>query len=279
MYIKSWGSRGSIPVSGKDYLQYGGDTTCIEVRAKSGDIIIIDAGTGIRRLGNHLIEENLYKYNFVFTHAHWDHLMGFPFFKPLYLTDSEFIMHKCPFHSKFVEAILAKVMTPPNFPVKYSDVKAKITYSDACPTTFEIGSVMITPISLSHPNNGNGYKLTEEGKTFIFLTDNELGFIHRGGLPVKSYIEFCAEADLLIHDAEYTPEEYERYKEWGHSSYSQALSLAFEAGVKRFGLFHHSPERSDREINELVEKCRQTAAEKRRNMDCIGVSGDTVFIL
>jgi phosphoribosyl 1,2-cyclic phosphodiesterase len=279
MYIKIWGARGSIPVSGKDYLQYGGDTTCVEIRAKSGDIIIIDAGTGIRRLGNRLTEENLHKYNFIFTHAHWDHLMGFPFFKPLYFSHSEFIMHKCPFHSNFVEAILSKVMTPPNFPVKYSDVKAKIIYSDACPSSFEIGSVVITPISLSHPNNGNGYKLTEEGKTFVFLTDNELGFIHRGGLGVKSYIEFSAGADLLIHDAEYTPEEYERYREWGHSSYSQALFLAFEAGVKKFGLFHHNPERSDSAINELVEICRQVAEEKKRNTFCFGVSADMTFNL
>jgi len=279
MYIKSWGSRGSIPVSGKDYLKYGGDTTCIEIRTKSGDIIIIDAGTGIRRLGNQLIEENLHKYNFIFTHAHWDHLMGFPYFKPLYSGRSEFIMHKCPFHSKFVETILSKVMTPPNFPVRYSDLKANIAYSDACPTTFEIGSVTITPIPLSHPNNGSGYKFTEDGKTFIFLTDNELGFIHQGGLTVKSYIEFSAEADLLIHDAEYTPEEYERHKEWGHSAYSQTLSLAFEAGVEKLGLFHLNPERSDSEMNELVEICRQTAAEKRHNLDCFGVSSDMAFIL
>ncbi|MBU1183019.1 MAG: MBL fold metallo-hydrolase, partial [Proteobacteria bacterium] len=101
----------------------------------------------------------------------------------------------------------------------------------------------------------------------------------RSGLPVKSYIEFSAEADLLVHDAEYTPEEYEHYKEWGHSSYSQALSLAFEAGVKRLGLFHHSPERSDSEMNKLVEICRQTAAEKKQNLDCFGVSCDMVFSL
>lgn len=279
MYIKSWGSRGSIPVSGSDYLIYGGDTTCIEVRAESGDIIIIDAGTGIRRLGNQLINENLYKYNFIFTHAHWDHLMGFPYFKPLYSTRSELVMHKCPFHSKFVETILSKVMTPPNFPVKYSDLKAKITYTDACPTVFEIGSVTITPIPLSHPNNGSGYKFTENGKTFVFLTDNELGFIHKGGLPPKAYIEFTAGADLLIHDAEYTPEEYGHYREWGHSAYSDLLSVAFEAGVRKLGLFHLNPERSDSEMNGLVEICNKRAAEKKRDMNCFGVSCDMAFTL
>ncbi len=205
MYIKCWGSRGSIPVSGKHYLKYGGDTTCLEIRTKSGDIIIVDAGTGIRRLGNQLIEENLYKYNFIFTHAHWDHLMGFPFFKPLYFAQSELLMHRCPFHSDFVATILTKVMSPPNFPVKYDDLKAQIEYLEACPAAFEIGSVTVEPIRISHPNNGNGYKFTEEGKCFVFLTDNELDFVHPGGLTFKDYLEFSQRADLLIHDAEYTP--------------------------------------------------------------------------
>jgi len=279
MYIKCWGSRGSIPVSGKDYLKYGGDTTCIEIRTKSGDIIIIDAGTGIRRLGNQLIEENLYKYNFIFTHAHWDHLMGFPFFKPLYSKRAEFDMHRCPFHSKFVETILSKVMAPPNFPVKYSDLKANIVYVDACPTQFDIGSVTVIPIQLSHPNNGSGYKFVEDGKSFVFLTDNELGFVHPGGLPMKSYLEFSMGADLLIHDAEYTPKEYERKKEWGHSSYTDVLSIAFEAGVKKLGLFHLNQERTDREMNRIVEVCRQTIAEKKLDMECFGVANDMTFIL
>ena len=103
MYIKCWGSRGSTPVSGKNYLKYGGDTTCIEIRTKNDDIIIVDAGTGIRRLGNQLIAEGRYRYSFIFTHAHWDHLMGFPFFKPLYFKHAELQMHRCPFQSKFVD--------------------------------------------------------------------------------------------------------------------------------------------------------------------------------
>lgn len=279
MKIKCWGSRGSIPVSGKEYLVYGGDTTCVEILTKSNDIIIIDAGTGIRRLGNYLIENELYKYNFIFTHAHWDHLMGFPFFKPLYSKRAEFYMHRCPFHSKFIETILSKVMAPPNFPVKYSDLKAKLVYIDACPTEFEIGSVKIIPIPLSHPNNGSGYKFIEDDKTFVFLTDNELGFIHNGGLPMKSYIEFSRDADLLIHDAEFTPEEYERRIEWGHSVYTDVLTMSFEAGVKKLGLFHLNQERTDREMNKIVKICNQTAAEKGYNIEYVGVTCDTTFVL
>ena len=183
MIIKIWGSRGSIPVSGKEYLKYGGDTTCLEIRTKSGDIIIVDAGTGIRRLGNQLAEEKCRDLNFIFTHAHWDHLMGFPFFKPLYCKSTRILLHRCPYHSKFVETILSKLMAPPNFPVKYADITAQLSYPDACPMAFEIGSVSVVPVALSHPNGGSGYKFIEDGRCFVFLTDNELGYIHPGGLP------------------------------------------------------------------------------------------------
>jgi len=274
MYIKCWGSRGSIPVSGKEYLKYGGDTTCLEIRSKSGDIIIVDAGTGIRRLGNLLRKEKRYQFNFIFTHAHWDHVMGFPFFKPLYFQQAQLQMHRCPFHSKFVETILTKVMTPPNFPVRYADLKAKIFYEDACPFEFEIGSIKITPIPISHPNSGSGYKFVENGKSFVFLTDNELGYIHPGGLPRKDYVEFCTGADLLIHDAEYTPTEYKKTKAWGHSIFTEALDLALEAGVKKLGLFHLNQERSDMAVDKIVESCRQRLAEKGNQLECFAVSGN-----
>ena len=279
MYIKCWGSRGSTPVSGINYLKYGGDTTCIEIRTKSDDIIIVDAGTGIRRLGNQLITEGLYKYSFIFTHAHWDHLMGFPFFKPLYSKRAELQMHRCPFHSKFVETILSKVMAPPNFPVRYSDLKAKISYEEACPKAFEIGSVSVAPIPLSHPNGGSGYKFTEDGKSFVFLTDNELGLVHPGGLPADEYLKFSNETDLLFHDGEYTPKEYEKKIEWGHSTYTAALEIAIKAGVGKLGLFHINQERFDSEMDMIVEDCKNRIAEKGNKLDCFAVSGDMVLML
>ena len=279
MYIKCWGSRGSIPVSGKSYLKYGGDTTCIEIRAKSGHIIIIDAGTGIRRLGNSLVKEKKKKFHFIFTHAHWDHIMGFPYFKPLYSKHSEFRMHRCPFHSKFVETILSKVMAPPNFPVKYSDIRAQMHYEESCPTEFEIGSVQVIPIPLSHPNSGSGYKFTEDGHSFIFLTDNELGCVHAGGRPYHDYVEFCSGADILMHDAEYTPEEYKRYFDWGHSVYTDALKLAFEAEVKQLGLFHLNQDRTDKDMDKIENACRETIRDRGSKLKCFGVKCDMVFRL
>ena len=279
MVIKCWGSRGSIPVSGKSYLKYGGDTTCIEIRANSDDIIIVDAGTGIRRLGNLLIKEKKRKFHFIFTHAHWDHVMGFPYFKPLYSKHSEFRMHRCPFHSKFVETILSKVMAPPNFPVKYTDIRAQMHYEVSCPTEFEIGSVKIVPIPLSHPNSGSGYKFIEDGKSFVFLTDNELGYIHTGGRPYQDYMEFSSGADLLVHDCEYTPSEYKTFVEWGHSAYTEVLKLAFEADVKTLGLFHLNQDRTDKDMDAMVKACRKTISDKGSDLECFGVASDMVFNL
>jgi len=279
MVIKCWGSRGSIPVSGAKYIKYGGDTTCLEIRTKGDDIIIVDAGTGIRRLGNKLMDENRYRYNLIFTHAHWDHLMGFPFFKPLYSKRAKFRMYRCPFHSEFVETFLSRIMTPPSFPVRFSDISAKIEYVGAFTTAFEIGSVTITPIPISHPNNGSGYKFTEDGKSFVFLTDNELGFVHPGGLAYKDYLEFSKDADLLIHDAEFTPEEYVSTIEWGHSVFTDTLNLAIEAGVKQFGLFHLNQERTDGQVDHMVDICRQAIAEKGCNLDCFAVGSDMTFTL
>ncbi|KJS31850.1 MAG: metal-dependent hydrolase [Desulfatitalea sp. BRH_c12] len=277
MIIRCWGSRGSIPVSGREYIKYGGDTTCLEIRTQSDDIIIVDAGTGIRRLGNQLIREGRYQYNFLLTHGHWDHLMGFPFFKPLFLDRSEIRMHRGPFHKKFMESMFSKVMAPPNFPVRYSDLKARIVYQESSPEQFRIGSVTVIPIQISHPNTGKGYKFIEDGKSFVFLTDNELGFIHPGGLSSSDYTNFCEGADLLIHDAEYTPQEYQMLFEWGHSSYVDVLELAFKANVKRLGLFHLNQERTDEEVDHMVDACRKIITERGRRLECFAVGAGMEF--
>jgi ribonuclease BN (tRNA processing enzyme) len=205
--------------------------------------------------------------------------MGFPFFKPLYTSRSRFRLHGCPFHSQFVESILSTVMAPPNFPVRYEDLKAEMVYEKACPQKFDIDSVAVTPIPISHPNGGSGYKFEEDGKTFVFLTDNELGFTHPGGRKFKDYVEFAAGADLLIHDSEYTPEEYQTFIEWGHSVYTDVLQLAREASVKKLGLFHINQERTDDQMDDMVEACRQYIAEEGLKFECIGVASDMKFEL
>lgn len=129
----------------------------------------------------------------------------------------------------------------------------------------------ITPIPLSHPNQGVGYKFTEEGKSFVFLTDNELTFKHPGGADFQDYRDFSAGADLLVHDAEFTEEDYKKTKTWGHSVYRDALRLALEARVGKFGLFHHNQERSDKGIDEIVSDCRKIVSSRNEKLECFAI--------
>lgn len=279
MIIRCWGARGSIPVSGKKYLRYGGNTTCLEIRTKDDDILIIDAGSGIRELGNLLLSENRYNYTMLLTHAHWDHIMGFPFFKPIYSHKTSINIWGCPFAQVSLKEMLSRIMMPPNFPVNFDKISARISYLDTCADSYQVGSMMITPIALSHPNQGNGYKFEEDGKCFVFLTDNELGFRHKGGLDYQDYLDFSRGADLLIHDAEYTEEEYEKTRGWGHSVYKDAVKLALNANVKKLGLFHHNQERVDEAVEAMVDECQKEIARYGTDMECFAVSQGTKLIV
>lgn len=271
MIVRCWGARGSIPVSGKEYLKYGGSTTCIEVRTKDDEVIIIDAGSGIRRLGNKLLDENRYEYSIIFTHSHWDHLLGFPFFKPLYINGIHIDLYGCPRTQDSVKEMVSRVMTRPNFPVDFQNIKSEVSFHGACDGSFRIKSMMITPIFLSHPGGGIGFKFVEDDKRFVFLTDNELTFKHPGGLDYYDYLDFTGNADLLFHDAEYTDEEYKMTKTWGHTVYADALKLALEAGAKRFGLFHHNQDRTDSALDGIVQHCRDIVEKSDASLECFGV--------
>ncbi len=257
MIIRCYGARGSIPVSGREYLKYGGDTTCLEIRTENDEIIIVDAGSGIRRLGNRLLKEKRFEFNLIFTHSHWDHILGFPFFKPIYDERTTINLMGCPNTQGDFKKLLSKTMTGPFFPFPFDKLKARINYSGACPTSFRVDSVEITPINLSHPNMGMGYKFVEHGKIFVFLTDNELGYRHRNGGTFEEYARFAGEADLFIHDAEYTSEQYKLTRAWGHSTYADALNLALEAHVRQLGLFHHNQDRSDADLDVIVKECQE----------------------
>ncbi|MBF0487312.1 MAG: MBL fold metallo-hydrolase [Nitrospirae bacterium] len=271
MIIKCWGARGSIPVSGRDYLKYGGDTTCIEIRTKNDEIIIIDTGSGIRELGKRMVVEKRDKFSIIFTHFHWDHIMGFPFFRPIYSEGTKIDFYGCAFEQGSIEEMISKTMVSPHFPVNFNEVKATFSYVTVCSTAFQIDSVTVIPIMLSHPNRGLGYKFVEDAKTFVFITDNELTYKHPGGLNYEDYREFASGANLLIHDSEYIVDEYEAKKTWGHSIYNDSLRLAMESGVKSFGLFHHNQNRTDGEEDAIVEDCRKIIAEKRSALDCFAV--------
>ncbi len=275
MLVRCWGSRGSISVSGKEYLKYGGDTTCIEVVGSSGDIIILDAGTGIRRLGNKLMNEKPSEINIFFTHSHWDHLSGFPFFKPLYMGHSHIHIRGPRTTQDSIMKIVSHTMTPPYFPVELEDIHADIEFLTTTQDTIEIGSMQVTTIPLNHTNKGVGYRIEENGKAFVFLTDNELTYKHPDGLERSDYVKFSEGADLLFHDAEYNPMEYEHTRGWGHSVYLDALDLALEAGVKELGLFHHNQDRTDQAIDAMVDDCNLIIKDRGSELICSAVATGT----
>lgn len=279
MIIRCYGARGSIPVSGEEYIKYGGDTTCLEIRSKNNELIIVDAGTGIRRLGNKLLNEQRSEYNMIFTHSHMDHISGFPFFMPIYNEKTTINLIGCPTTQGNLKKILSKTMAPPLFPVPFETLKAKINFSVDCQISFRIDSIEIFPINLSHPNVGMGFKFVEDGKSFVFLTDNELGYRHRNGRDFEDYAVFSKGADLLIHDAEYTPDEYRTNKTWGHSTYVDALNLAIRSEVKRFGLFHHNQARTDARQDEIVQKCRDIIQTEKVDMECFALTQTTELML
>jgi phosphoribosyl 1,2-cyclic phosphodiesterase len=271
MIIRCWGTRGSLPVSGREYLKYGGDTTCIEVRSADNEVVIVDAGSGIRALGNQLMKEHRHRYTLLLTHTHWDHLIGFPYFKPIYFRKVRVKIFGCPFAQKSVKRMIRHTMAWPNFPVDFKDVKASIAFQGICTASFPISSLMVTPILLNHPNQGVGYQFTEGKKRFVFLTDNELAFHHRGGLRYDDYVKFCYGADLLFHDAEFTPEEYPRRRSWGHSVYTDVIRLAMDAHVHQLGLIHHNQDRVDSAVDRIVARCLQIIARKKSHLKCFAV--------
>jgi phosphoribosyl 1,2-cyclic phosphodiesterase len=272
MIIRCWGARGSIPVSGQGYLKYGGNTTCIEVRTKGNEVVIVDAGSGIRNIGNALVRENQFEYSILFTHYHWDHLLGLPFFKPIYLNGAHIDVYGPLHRQDSLNETISKVMVAPYFPVDLNNVPSDIVYHEVGDSCFQIKSLMITPISLSHPNLCLGYRIVEDDKCFVFFTDNELTFKHPGALDHSDYLDFASHADLLFHDAQFIQEEYELRKGWGHSVHTHALSLALESDVRGLGLFHHDPERTDDALDAIIEDCKQSLANSvANNLDCFAV--------
>lgn len=256
MEITFWGSRGSIAVPGPATLKYGGNTCCLELTIEDGSKIIIDCGTGIRALGNDIVKKGLHnRLLLLITHIHWDHLIGFPFFLPAYLNN--FLIEVDGYHScmKGLQFIFQNRMLDGVFPITFDQLKAKIKYLGKLPKEKELryGTALITTIELNHPQGGFGFKFTEGNKQMVFLTDNELRVDSWKGRSFDDYVEFSKNADILIHDAQYTKDEYQRKNGWGHSYHEIVLELAKRAQVKKLIFFHHDPERSDQELDGILQ--------------------------
>jgi len=280
MFVRAWGCRGSLATPEKEKLKYGGNTTCVEVVLNDGTLIVFDAGTGIRKLGQSILKRKEVKEIYLFlTHAHWDHLSGFPFFVPAYIPANTIHVRGGPRAKRFLHDFLSKQMEPPYFPVTMNEMKAKIDFKEGKPEKMKIGSAEILPIPLNHPNGGYGFRINDKKGSFVFLTDNEPGFNHPGGLKQTDYIQFSKGADLLFHDSQYTSEEYAGKKGWGHSTFRESLLLGMSARVRHIGFFHHDPERSDGALDTIVNRMKMQIEEDGRKLSCFGVKENTVITI
>ena len=264
MKVVFWGVRGSTPAPGQTTVRYGGNTSCMELRLGGGELIICDAGTGIRPLGLKLLREGEgepTKGYIFFSHFHWDHIQGFPFFRPAFVKGNEFTLIGAPPGDETIQEILVRQMNSVNFPVNFQYLSADFHYQPVSNNvSMEIGATHVRFIEVNHTSRCAAVRFEEKGKTLVYMTDNELE--RSSPTPFRNFVNFCDGADVLIHDAQYTPETYGGHEGWGHSSWQSVIRLAMEAGVKRLYLYHHDPESDDSEVDEILVRAKSSAGDR-----------------
>ena len=258
MELKFWGVRGSIPTPAPENLGFGGNTTCLELRLGNGEVIVIDGGTGARKLGLDLLERSEGKsldLDILMTHFHWDHIQGIPFFAPLY-NPANRITFRTTKSAEDVRNILEGQMTHPYFPVKFDLLAAR---RDFCPMEFanrELlrgGVLAAHAFPLNHPQGATGFRLESAGAVIVHACDHEHGDEHLDKV-IRGYAEG---ADVLIYDAQFTPEEYPAKKGWGHSTWLEGVKVARDAGVKQLVLAHHDPSHTDEFMRGVLDEARR----------------------
>lgn len=263
MKIKFWGTRGSIAVPGMETTRFGGNTTCLELTLESGRKVVVDAGTGIRPLGEKLRKAgSRVEILLLITHIHWDHILGFPFFAPIYDPSTRISIDGYPSCMTGLRSTFDNRMGDGFFPIRFNDLKAEIRYLGRLSRgPLEVDGTLIESVPLHHPQGGFGFRFREGGRTLVFITDNELTEDAPTGVKPEDYVAFCRDADILIHDAQYAPEEIGDRKGWGHSDYAAAVDLARQARVGRLVLSHHDPSRTDAEVEAIEARCKALVKE------------------
>ncbi len=279
MEVRFWGTRGSIPTPGPHTVRFGGNTSCVEVRTAEGHIFIFDCGTGARPLGEALMAPPVapVSASILFSHTHWDHIQGFPFFAPAFEPRNTIAVYGPEGGRRSLHDTLARQMELSYFPVELSQLPATLSYTDLGEGAHTIGGARIVAQYLNHPAVTLGYRVEADGAAVVYACDHEPfgGALWRTDAapgPVESILHegdrrhahFLADADLVIHDAQYTPEEYRWRKSWGHSTFEYVVELACTAGVKRLALTHHDPSHDDAVVAEIERRAR-AVAERRRS--------------
>ncbi|MFP6763012.1 MAG: MBL fold metallo-hydrolase [Planctomycetaceae bacterium] len=272
--VTFWGTRGSIPTPGRLTEHYGGNTTCVEVQCDD-TLIILDAGSGIRELGMSLDERfpsQAVNASLLFTHLHWDHIQGFPFFSCTYVPDNRFTIYGADRASGSVQEILSSQMSGDYFPIQISAMQARLDFRTPG-TQFDIGPVHIRTLPLPHPGGVLGYRLETAKSVFVFATDCELDAIagnteelKENHLAVRQYeqavLDFFADAHLIVIDCQYTDQMYHERVGWGHNSIAAVVDLCDQVRPEMVSLFHHDPQSADGDIAQMVDETADRLSQK-----------------
>jgi phosphoribosyl 1,2-cyclic phosphodiesterase len=266
--VRFWGTRGSIPSPGARTVQYGGNTPCVELRTKDDWLVILDAGTGIRELGRTLMGSSNgspIRGDIFLTHAHWDHIQGFPFFAPIFAKGNHFRIWGAKTLETSIDRVVRDQMSPVVFPVTFEELDATIDFEEldsgetqAC-TGYEVSAMAVR-----HPGGCLGYRFRANAsdRGLVYVSDNELGAGGQYDVPSDwraQFVQWMSGAKVLVHDASYTADEYTTHRGWGHSTYSDTVQLALDAKVDTLVLYHHMPERSDEELGRRLSECEAMA--------------------
>jgi diguanylate cyclase (GGDEF)-like protein len=261
MHVRFWGTRGSIPTPGHRTAIYGGNTSCVEVRTEDGTTLVLDCGTGVRMLGLDMLRRPApQRIHLLIGHTHWDHIQGFPFFTPAFLPGSELNIYGSPAFQRSLEDSLSGQMQYSYFPVKLEDLASRIHYTEIEEGFFRIGDVLVETQYLNHTAPTIAYRISADGATLAYVTDHE-PFWYAPGTPLihpgdQRHIEFLRGVDVVIHDAQYTVEEYPAKFGWGHSPADYVTDIAMSAKASRLFLFHHDPNHDDDFIKRIEDTQR-----------------------
>ncbi len=254
-YIRFWGVRGSNPTPDKDKMEFGGETSCIEVKTSDNELIVLDMGSGIRNLGNEILNDPSYPKNIhiFLSHFHWDHIMGFLLFTPFYDASFTFNIYGFNKHTA-TDSFSKKILDPTFWPVSIDMLNSKINFIDLDGETVTINSkTFVDYKNHTHPNTATTYRVTVDGHSVVYTTDCE----HPSDKLNENVVSIAHGADILIHDSHFTRDDLKTHKGWGHSSWEKSIAVASRAEVKRLFLFHHNPSYNDEKIKNIELKAKK----------------------
>lgn len=287
MQVRFWGTRGSIATPGASTVRYGGNTSCIEVSTDDGDVILIDCGTGAHALGKALQAQGRGKSGHILiSHTHWDHIQGLPFFGPLFVPGNDWHVYGPRGLGHSLKDILAGQMEYAYFPVALNAFAANMHFHEVVEGAFAIGDIRVVTHYLNHPALTVGYRIEADGASVVYASDHEphgadAAYGAAGALDGRdaAHVDFLRDADLVIHDAQYTAAEYPAKIGWGHSTIEYAVDAAVSARAKRLALFHHDPARTDEDVDVLLERARARAASISNELEVLGATEGQTIVL